>query len=292
MKKFFEIIVVSIILGLLVSVVAAYPHGYEFRTSGTGTAALSMEQSLSSPYSAKLTVATTSDKADILFKGGPTLNSLTALSYWTYTPTGKAGTFDQLTAWIGIFLHTQPGKTYDDWFTDYLAGPPASDNCFYIQAEPYYPYSNYYGVPDISGTFDTWHKWDVFDPTIPLTWVGLESPDLPHEAPTLTDYSTGAAVSFTTPYHGVQSFASREYGTLFISAIRIREGYGGPWVDCVAYVDNVQINDAFFYLETFEYVGGLWVPMNKIALFAPLITIASFITLATVSIVYVRRKKK
>jgi len=39
-------------------------------------------------------------------------------------------------------------------------------------------------------------------------------------------------------------------------------------------------------------VGGYWVPINKTALLAPWITLVSLITVAAVSVVYVKRRKK
>lgn len=39
-------------------------------------------------------------------------------------------------------------------------------------------------------------------------------------------------------------------------------------------------------------VGGVWVPINKTELLAPWITLASLVTVATVSIIYVKRRKK
>jgi hypothetical protein len=41
------------------------------------------------------------------------------------------------------------------------------------------------------------------------------------------------------------------YGSLYIVAIKIRMGYGGPWVNTLAYVDDVNIND---YFETFDQI--------------------------------------
>ena len=39
-------------------------------------------------------------------------------------------------------------------------------------------------------------------------------------------------------------------------------------------------------------VGGEWVPINKYELLAPWITLASLLAVATIPIVYVRRRKK
>jgi len=221
-----------ILLGSVV-VVAAYPTGYYLEQTGTGFAYLSTERYYSYNTAVKMGTIVGSDRGGIVFSGGPQLGEIYALSYWAYTV--QAGTYGQLTAWVAIYLHTQPGKTITEWVTDYLAGSP---NVYYIQAEPYYAKS-------ANPQLNSWEKWDAFDATYPLKWVGLESPDYPHEAPTLADYIFGAAVNFLTPYHGSQSFASREYGSLYIVAIKVRVGYGGPWVDTLVYVDDVAINDYF-----------------------------------------------
>jgi len=221
-----------VLLGSVV-VVAAYPTGYYLEQTGTGFAYLSTEQYYSYNTAVKMGTIVGSDRGAIVFSGGPQLSEIYALSYWTYTH--QAGTFGQLTAWVAIYLHTEPGKTFAEWVTDYLAGSP---NVYYIQAEPYYAKS-------ANPQLDNWEKWDTFDATYPLKWVGLESPDYPHEAPTLADYIDGDAVYFLTPYHGYQSFASREYGSLYIVAIKIRVGWGVPWVNTLAYVDDVTINDYF-----------------------------------------------
>jgi len=212
------------ILGM--GVTWAYPPGYSFEQTGTGFADLSTAQALSPNTSAKLATVTTDDRAAIVFNGGPQLSTINQLSYSTYTV--RAGTYGQLTAWVSIYLHAQPGKSYDDWVTDYLGG---SSDVFYIQAEPIYTTGN--------PVLNTWETQDAFGGT-PLKWVGLESPDAPYSAPTLSDYISGAA----SP-----TYASQAYGSLYVVAIKIRMGYGGPWVDTLAYVDNVTIND---YFETFE----------------------------------------
>jgi hypothetical protein len=81
--------------------------------------------------------------------------------------------------------------------------------------------------------------------------LGLESPDLPYEAPTLHDYISGDAVSYNTPYHGVQSFASREYGSLYVVGIKFQAGYGGTWKNFEGYVDDVTIGNEPWDLELF-----------------------------------------
>jgi hypothetical protein len=228
-----------------IGVSSAFPPGYSLEQSFTGFAALSNDQSVSPTTSVRMGTAAdpNNDRAAIVFNGGPTVSTINQLSYWTYTV--GAGDFGQLTAWIAIYLHTQPGKTYADWMSDYLGGSP---DVFYIQAEPIYPYSDYYLVPDISDTLNTWVKWDAFDSTVPLTWVGLESSGSPHGAPTLSDYIVGA----------ITNYSSREYGSLYIAAIKIRMGYGGPWANTLAYVDDVTIED---YFENFEPPPP--VPANK-----------------------------
>ena len=126
--------------------------------------------------------------------------------------------------------------------TDYLNSSP---DVFYLQAEPYYATGN--------PTLNDWDFQDAFGAT-PLKWVGLESPDFPHDAPPLSAYINGDATDWPVAGHGNQAFASREYGTLYIVAIKIRMGYGGPWVNTLAYVDDVTIND---YFEDFEPPSSL-----------------------------------
>jgi len=233
-KPAITVLMLCLLCAVTVEVHAQYPPGYVLETTGTGFAAESGEQFLGFP-SIRMGTVTTADQAAIVFNGGPQLGSIDQLSYWTYTE--GAGTFGQLTAWIAIYLHVQPGKTYDDWVTDYLA---ASPDVFYLQAEPYYTTGN--------PVLNTWQLQDAFGGSA-LKWVGLESPDYPHEAPTLADYISGAATNFLTTSYGNQAFASREYGTLYISAIKIRMGYGGPWANTLAFVDNINIDG---YLESFH----------------------------------------
>ena len=174
------------------------------------------------------------DRGRIIFEDGvSTLSDIDKLSYWTYTV--DAGTFDQLTAWMGIYLHEEPGKTLDDWYNDYPS------KTYYIGTEPVYAKGN--------PTLLTWEKQDAYDATSPLLWMGLESPDLPFWAPPLEDYIDGDAMSYPTPYWGDQSFASREYGSLYVCAIIINMGYGGTWANTLAYVDDVTIGD---YYENFD----------------------------------------
>jgi hypothetical protein len=232
------LITVTIALLLVggITVLAVYPSGYTLVTSGTATAVLSTTEAHSSPNSVKMATITTSDRARIIFASGPTLSSVNALSYWAYAV--QAGDFNQLTAWVGLYLHTIPGKTFNDWITDYLAGSP---NVYYIQAEPYYTE----GPPPLN----TWEKYDAYDTTYPLKWESLEGGYSPHYAPTLADYISGAAMNYPKPGGGTSSYASREYGTLYVSAIVINMGYGGPWANTLAYVDDVTIAD---YFENFD----------------------------------------
>lgn len=218
-------------------VCAAYPPGYTLEHTVWGFAVLSNEQSHSANTSVKMGTATdtSNDRAAIVFSGGPLLSTITDLSYWSFAI--QAGTYGQLTAWISIYLHNQSGKTYDDWVADYIASSP---EVFYIQAEPYYTTGN----PNLN----TWDFQNAFGGS-PLKWSSLEGADFPHDAPPLSAYIDGTAMSWAVPGHGNQVFASREYGSLYICAIKIRMGYGGPWVNTLAYVDDVTIND---YLEDFE----------------------------------------
>jgi hypothetical protein len=231
-KKIISLVILSFLLTSVA--VYAFPNSYTLWTAGTGTSELSFEQAHSSPRSVKMATIDMMDRGRIIFEDGiSTLIDIDELSYWTYTV--QAGTFDQLTAWMGIYLHEEPGKTLDDWYNDYPS------KTYYIQAEPVYTTGN--------PTLSTWEKQDAYDATYPLRWVGIESPDYPYEAPPLEDYIDGDAVSYTTPYHGVQSFASREYGSLYVCAIIINMGYGGPWANTLAYVDDVTIGD---YYEGFD----------------------------------------
>jgi hypothetical protein len=238
MKKMMMTIITLLLTCLLgVGVSSAFPPGYSLEQSSTGFAALSNDQSVSPTTSVRMGTAADfdNDKAAIVFNGGPQLSTTTQLSYWTYTV--GAGDFGQLTAWTAIYLHTQPGKTLAEWFTDYLGGSP---DVFYIQAEPYYTTGN----PGLN----TWQMQNAFGGT-PLKWDSLESVGSPHTAPTLSEYISGTASA---------TYASREYGSLYITAIKIRMGYGGPWANTLAYVDDVTIDD---YFENFEPPAP--VPANK-----------------------------
>ena len=86
MKKMliFIIALFSAYIGTL-GVCAAFPPGYYFEQSGTGFAALSNEQSYSPNTSVKMGTVTTSDRSAIVFNGGPQLNTITQLSYWSYS---------------------------------------------------------------------------------------------------------------------------------------------------------------------------------------------------------------
>ena len=239
MRRIMTVTVVSLFL-LNIAVIGAYaqyPSGYALEQSFTGFAMLSNDQSLSPITSVKMGTADdpSQDRAAIVFNGGPVLSSINQLSYYSYSV--AAGQFGQLTAWIAIYLHTQPGKTYTEWVSDYLSGSP---DVFYIQAEPYYTTGN--------PVTNAWQRQDAFGINA-LKWESLESTGSPHTAPTLSDYINGTA--------GVD-YASREYGSLYISAIKIRMGYGGPWTNTLAYVDDVTIND---YFENFEPPPP--VPANK-----------------------------
>ena len=245
MKKIVTTIIALFLVFIgTVGVCAAFPSGYSLEETPTGFATLSNDQSHSANTSVKMgTIAATPDRAAIVFNSGPQLNTINQLSYWSYTV--AAGDFGQLTAWISIYLHTDSGKTYADWVADCSDNP---SKVFYIQAEPYYTTS--YPV------LNTWQLQDAFG-GIPLKWSSYEcatgsGPDFPYDAPALADYISGDAMTWPVPSHGDQAFASREYGTLYIAAIKIRIGYGGPWADTLAYVDDVTINDYSEHFETLE----------------------------------------
>lgn len=226
-------IFVSLVMMLTVFAVAV--TGYTLNTVDSGIAEHSSEEYLSGPYSVKMTTTTTSDVSEIVFDGGPQLSEINALSYWTYTEQSIFGDFygGILRPKVGIYLHTQPGKTLEEWKTDISSGSP---DVYLIWAEPFY-------TNPTALELETWEKWDAYDMSYPLLWMSLESPDYPFWAPALDDYITGAAVSYPTPFWGDQSFASREYGSLYIVAISIKAGEGGSWPDFIGYVDDVIINE-------------------------------------------------
>lgn len=241
--KRIAIFVVAVLLAISGAGVclAANPVSYTLEQSGTGYADLSVDQSYSPVYSVHMGTVTTSDKAAIVFSGGMQLQDITSLSYWTYIiNAGSATTPGELAPWLAIYLQdSAPDCTYDSWIAAY--GANSSDpTLFYIQAEPYYAT----GFPPLN----VWQQQDAFGAT-PLTWVGMESPDLPHEAPPLSAYISGAATAWVTGSHGTQAFASREYGSLYVCAIKIRMGYGSTWANTEAYVDQVTINGA---VQSFE----------------------------------------
>lgn len=217
-----------------VSVCAAFPSGYTLEQSGTGFASLSSNQFHSSPQSMHMGTVTTSDTSAIVFGGGQTLDTITQLSYWMYPV--ATGTASEDAPWVAIYLDDRPNRTLSDWFTDY--GNSSSD-VYYLQGEPYYAYS----FP----TLNTWQKVDAFGAT-PLKWESLEYYAHPHDAPTLADYISGAAMDFTTVNYSHQHFATRTYGGLYVVAIKIRMGSGSPWTNTEAYVDDVTIGN---YYEPF-----------------------------------------
>jgi hypothetical protein len=242
-----------IISALLVNSTLAYPSGYTLTTSGTGFAQKGEWFISHSGYnSVKMGTVLGTDTGNIDFNGDGTLGTITNLSYWVYSV--QAGTFNQLTAWIAIYLTNDPAniKTLTDWKNAYTINP-ADPRLFFIQAEPYYAYVDHFGGIDITPIMNHWYKVDAFDPVAPLEWESLEETGGPHGAPTLAQYIAGP----------VPTYSSIAYGGLTICSIRIRMGYGGPWVNTLAYVDDVKIND---YLETFDPpVGGKWSPISNLA---------------------------
>ena len=212
------------------------PTRYTLYTMDFGTASYSSDEYRSAPTSINLKTIVANDRAEIVFENGPQLKDIDELSYWAYTETTSFGGDYYggiLRPYLAIYLHEESGKDLYDWTMDAFSG---SDKIYYIQAEPVYT--------DILGlTIQTWEEYDAFDSTKPLLWVGIESPDLPSWAPTLEDYIDGTATDFPTPFWGNKAFASREYGNLYVVAIKVRAGYGGPWPNFEAYVDDVTIND-------------------------------------------------
>jgi len=213
---------------------------YTLSTQGGGSARYAANLVHSPPYSIELQTAGSSDKADIVFSNGPQLNDINALSYWTYTRSTSYGDLygGLLRPYLAIYLDVSPDTTLGEWNNEMRSG---TGGAYYLQAEPAYS--------DITGlTLGTWEKWDAFADQKPLRWVSNESPDLPYYAPTLTDYQNGAATNFPTQYFGDQAFASREYGTLYVVAIKVRAGYGAPWANFDGFVDDVAIGN---YTESF-----------------------------------------
>lgn len=282
MKRVIYVLVLVVAFALMTNAALCVDLPYTLETTGTGTAVVSTDQAHSLPNSAKLATVTTSDQARIAFN--PTnvpvaqLKDIAALNYWVYTV--QAGDFNQLTAWIAIYLHTLPGKTYSDWVTDYMASSP---NVFYMQAEPYYTYVDHFGGVDITPIMNIWYKVDAFDLVAPLEWESLESTGSPHGAPTLAQYVAGA----------IPNYSSREYGTLYICAIKIRMGYGGPWANTLAYVDDIRLNTQ--YLQTFDpppAVGGEWVPTNTVQMMVQIVGFAAVMSAVVASFVSFRRIKR
>jgi hypothetical protein len=114
--------------------------------------------------------------------------------------------------------------------------------------------------------------------TVRTDLVGLN----PAPTPTSDWYGEGTTVTLTAP-----SFS-------FLNTVRYRLGY---WdVDSVTAPGNpITVLMDMPHTATAHYtmsVGGVWVPMNKPELLAPWLGYASVITVATASLVCVRRRKK
>ncbi|MCK5251449.1 MAG: hypothetical protein KAQ96_00815 [Thermoplasmata archaeon] len=210
------------------------PTRYTLYTMDFGTASYSSDEYRSAPTSINLKTIVANDRAEIVFENGPQLKDIDELSYWAYTEKTSFGDFfgGILRPYLAIYLHEDSGKDLDDWISDAFSG---SDKVYYIQAEPFY-------ADPMGLSLQTWETWDAFD-SYNLRWVGFESPDLPFDGPALEDYIDGTATDFPTSYSGNQAFASREYGNLYVVAIKVRAGYGGSWTNFEAYVDDVTIND-------------------------------------------------
>lgn len=220
---------------------SAGPTAFTLVTTGDGYAEYSSNEFVSDPFSIELNTDLVDDHAEIIFENGPQLKDISELSYWAYTEkTSFGGDFygGILRPYLAIYLHESPDKSLEDWYVDI-----GTNSAYYIQAEPVY-------TDILALTIQTWENWDAYDDVKPLRWVGNESPDLPYVAPSLIDYISGTAMNYPT-YAGDQAFASREYGNLYIVAIKVRAGYGGPWTDFNSYVDDVVIND---YTEDFGHV--------------------------------------
>jgi hypothetical protein len=212
-------------VGIIVTYLTALLHQF-----GTGVAEWSTEHIHKGAYSVKLTTVTTDDiaRAYVPF-GSTTLAEIGKVSFWTYV-TDADNVY--VRPWVGIYLHTNPSVTLEQWFADYYAGSP---NVFYIQAEPCY-------TDGYSGDFNVWQYWDS-EGSHPLKWLGLESPDDPYHGPTLQEYIEGTAVT--------KGFASREYGTLYVVGIKFQAGYGGTWKNFEGFVDDVTIGNEPWDLELF-----------------------------------------
>ncbi|MBI2084646.1 MAG: hypothetical protein HYT70_03495 [Candidatus Aenigmarchaeota archaeon] len=195
--------------------------GIQLTTSNTdGTSEWTNELSHSGDSLIKMTTPTTTDQGRGILSFTGTLDNIESFSYWSNT--ANAGIYDQLSIWTAIYLDGNDDGVFN------------VDDDYYLQCEPYYTYGN----PELN----VWEQYDVMN----TKCVGMESPDLPHEAPTLADYISGDAVSFETTGHGLQSFASREYGSLEVLHIDMRAGYGSPWAGFVGYIDDIEINGNTF----------------------------------------------
>lgn len=255
-------------------VIEASLGDYFLDDTGGGIAELSTEEAYSGTTSVKLaTVASTEWARIVIPVGDKTLSQIASISYWAKV-TATAEPLGRHRPWVGIYLDDPIGGDGDPSTYEY-----------YIQAEPVYAYPN--GA--FGGVLNTWEIWDTNDAAHPLRWVGLESPDLPYEAPLLADYISGAAVSYLTSGHGLQSFASREYGSLTVIKITFMCGYGTNWENFTGYVDHASVNGVVYDFDPVP-VGGQAYPINTVGLIAPWIALAAAI-IAGASLLGLRRRR-
>jgi hypothetical protein len=196
-------------------------------TTGTGKAGWM-------PWGAELTTVLDSDQARLVKPiGYETLSEIGSVSYWTYV-TSTNEPLLRYRPWVGIYLDAPP---YDGLWD------------YYLQAEPMYAFD----CGAFPGHLNTWEQWGseacLGDSAHPLRWLSAEGvcPDLPYEAPTLEDYINGNAMHYLTAAHGVQTFATREYGSLRVIKIKFMVGYGSNWGNFHGYVADITINNALHY---------------------------------------------
>lgn len=141
-----------------------------------------------------------------------------------------------------------------------------------------------------------------------LTCVSVLSWMEAYNKPDWSDYLGDAGVAHITDFT-VQGFklgtgtVTVSYGDFDLENDWRRKWYSDKWdiTMCDLIVSyTVDLSDVTFEFTMVKVgivnlpppVGGIWVPANKFELLAPWISLASLIAVATVSLVYVKRRKK